>query len=171
VVKLAGHERLHHAGPARVYDSEEECFAAVKNNELRPGDVVVIRYEGPAGGPGMREMLGVTAAIVGEGLGDEVALITDGRFSGATHGLMVGHIAPEAAHGGPIAIVKEGDTVEIDVAARELRLVLSGEEIDKRLADWSAPAPRYSTGVFSKYAATVSSAEHGAVTTAEPYRS
>jgi dihydroxy-acid dehydratase len=171
VVKLAGHERLHHAGPARVYDSEEECFAAVKNNELRPGDVVVIRYEGPAGGPGMREMLGVTAAIVGEGLGDEVALITDGRFSGATHGLMVGHIAPEAAHGGPIAIVKEGDTVEIDVAARELRLVLSGEEIDKRLADWSAPAPRYRTGVFSKYVATVSSAEHGAVTTAEPYRS
>ena len=171
VVKLAGHERLLHAGPARVYDSEEECFAAVKNNELRPGDVVVIRYEGPAGGPGMREMLGVTAAIVGEGLGDEVALITDGRFSGATHGLMVGHIAPEAAHGGPIAIVEEGDTVEIDVAARELRLVLSGEEIDKRLADWSAPAPRYRTGVFSKYAATVSSAEHGAVTTAEPYRS
>jgi len=171
VVKLAGHERLHHAGPARVYDSEEECFAAVKKNELRPGDVVVIRYEGPAGGPGMREMLGVTAAIVGEGLGDEVALITDGRFSGATHGLMVGHIAPEAAHGGPIAIVEEGDTVEIDVAARELRLVLSDEEIDKRLADWSAPAPRYRTGVFSKYAATVSSAEYGAVTTAEPYRS
>jgi dihydroxy-acid dehydratase len=171
VVKLAGHERLLHAGPARVYDSEEECFAAVKNNELRPGDVVVIRYEGPAGGPGMREMLGVTAAIVGEGLGDEVALITDGRFSGATHGLMVGHIAPEAAHGGPIAIVEEGDTVEIDVAARELRLVLSEEEIAKRLADWSAPAPRYRTGVFSKYAATVSSAEHGAVTTAEPYRS
>jgi dihydroxy-acid dehydratase len=170
VVKLAGHERLLHAGPARVYDSEEECFAAVKNNELRPGDVVVIRYEGPAGGPGMREMLGVTAAIVGEGLGDEVALITDGRFSGATHGLMVGHIAPEAAHGGPIAIVEEGDTVEIDVAARELRLVLSEEEIAKRLADWSAPAPRYRTGVFSKYAATVSSAEHGAITTAEPYR-
>jgi dihydroxy-acid dehydratase len=170
VVKLAGHERLLHAGPARVYDSEEECFAAVKNNELRPGDVVVIRYEGPAGGPGMREMLGVTAAIVGEGLGDEVALITDGRFSGATHGLMVGHIAPEAAHGGPIAIVEEGDTVEIDVAARELRLVLSDEEIAKRLADWSAPAPRYRTGVFSKYAATVSSAEHGAITTAEPYR-
>ena len=170
VVKLAGHERLLHAGPARVYDSEEECFAAVKNNELRPGDVVVIRYEGPAGGPGMREMLGVTAAIVGEGLGDEVALITDGRFSGATHGLMVGHIAPEAAHGGPIAIVEEGDTVEIDVAARELRLVLSDEEIAKRLADWSAPAPRYRTGVFAKYAATVSSAEHGAITTAEPYR-
>jgi dihydroxy-acid dehydratase len=170
VVKLAGHERLHHRGPARVYDSEEQCFEAVTKNELLPGDVVVIRYEGPAGGPGMREMLGVTAAIVGEGLGDDVALITDGRFSGATHGLMVGHIAPEAAHGGPIAIVEEGDTIEIDVRARELRLLLSEEEIDKRLADWSAPAPRYRTGVFAKYAATVSSAEHGAVTTAAPYR-
>jgi dihydroxy-acid dehydratase len=170
VVKLAGHERLHHRGPARVYDSEEQCFEAVKNAELRPGDVVVIRYEGPAGGPGMREMLAVTAAIVGEGLGDDVALITDGRFSGATHGLMVGHIAPEAAHGGPIAVVREGDVVEIDVRGRELRLLLSDEEIDKRLADWSPPAPRYSSGVFAKYAATVSSAEHGAVTTAEPYR-
>lgn len=166
VVKLAGHERLHHRGPARVYDTEERCFEGVKNNELRPGDVVVIRYEGPAGGPGMREMLAVTAAIVGEGLGDDVALITDGRFSGATHGLMVGHIAPEAAHGGPIAVVEEGDIIEIDVRERELRLVLSDEEIDKRLADWSAPAPRYRTGVFAKYAATVSSAEHGAVTTA-----
>ena len=168
VVKLAGHERLHHRGPARVYDTEERCFEGVKNNELRPGDVVVIRYEGPAGGPGMREMLAVTAAIVGEGLGDEVALITDGRFSGATHGLMVGHIAPEAAHGGPIAVVEEGDVIEIDVRKRELRLVLSDEEIEKRLADWSAPAPRYRTGVFAKYAATVSSAEHGAVTTAGP---
>jgi dihydroxy-acid dehydratase len=170
VVKLAGHERLHHRGPARVYDSEEQCFEAVKNAGLRPGDVVVIRYEGPAGGPGMREMLAVTAAIVGEGLGDDVALITDGRFSGATHGLMVGHIAPEAAHGGPIAVVQEGDVVEIDVRGRELRLLLSDDEIDKRLADWSPPAPRYRTGVFAKYAATVSSAEHGAVTTAEPYR-
>jgi dihydroxy-acid dehydratase len=168
VVKLAGHERLHHRGPARVYDTEERCFEGVKNNELRPGDVVVIRYEGPAGGPGMREMLAVTAAIVGEGLGDEVALITDGRFSGATHGLMVGHIAPEAAHGGPIAVVEEGDIIEIDVRERELRLVLTDEEIDKRLADWSAPAPRYRTGVFAKYAATVSSAEHGAVTTTGP---
>ena len=168
VVKLAGHERLHHRGPARVYDTEERCFEGVKNNELRPGDVVVIRYEGPAGGPGMREMLAVTAAIVGEGLGDEVALITDGRFSGATHGLMVGHIAPEAAHGGPIAVVEEGDIIEIDVSQRELRLVLSDDEIDKRLADWRAPAPRYRTGVFAKYAATVSSAEHGAVTTTGP---
>jgi len=165
VVKLAGHERLHHRGPARVYDSEERCFDSVKKDELRPGDVVVIRYEGPAGGPGMREMLAVTAAIVGEGLGDDVALITDGRFSGATHGLMVGHIAPEAAHGGPIAVVEEGDIIEIDVQERELRLVLSDEEIEKRLANWSAPAPRYRTGVFAKYAATVSSAEHGAVTT------
>jgi dihydroxy-acid dehydratase len=165
VVKLAGHERLHHRGPARIYDSEERCFESVKNNELRPGDVVVIRYEGPAGGPGMREMLAVTAAIVGEGLGDDVALITDGRFSGATHGLMVGHIAPEAAHGGPIAVVEEGDIIEINVRERELRLVLSDEEIEKRLANWSAPAPRYRTGVFAKYAATVSSAEHGAVTT------
>ncbi len=165
VVKLAGHERLHHRGPARIYDSEERCFESVKNNELRPGDVVVIRYEGPAGGPGMREMLAVTAAIVGEGLGDDVALITDGRFSGATHGLMVGHIAPEAAHGGPIAVVEEGDIIEIDVRERELRLVLSDEEIEKRLANWSAPAPRYGTGVFAKYAAAVSSAEHGAVTT------
>jgi dihydroxy-acid dehydratase len=164
VVKVAGHERLHHRGPARVYDSEERCFEAVKNNELTSGDVVVIRYEGPAGGPGMREMLAVTAAIVGEGLGDDVALITDGRFSGATHGLMVGHIAPEAAHGGPIAIVRDGDVIEIDVRERELRIVLSGEEIEKRLADWSAPAPRYRTGVFAKYAATVSSAERGAVT-------
>ena len=165
VVKLAGHERLHHRGPARVYDSEERCFESVKNNELRSGDVVVIRYEGPAGGPGMREMLAVTAAIVGEGLGDDVALVTDGRFSGATHGLMVGHIAPEAAHGGPIAVVEAGDIIEIDVRERELRLVLSDEEIEKRLANWSAPAPRYRTGVFAKYAATVSSAEHGAVTT------
>ncbi len=164
VVKLAGHERLHHRGPARVYDSEERCFEAVVNDELTAGDVVVIRYEGPAGGPGMREMLAVTAAIVGEGLGDEVALITDGRFSGATHGLMVGHIAPEAAHGGPIAIVRDGDVIEIDVRERELRIALSGEEIDKRLADWSTPAPRYRTGVFAKYAATVSSAERGAVT-------
>ena len=168
VVKLAGHERLHHRGPARIYDSEERCFESVKNNELRPGDVVVIRYEGPAGGPGMREMLAVTAAIVGEGLGDDVALITDGRFSGATHGLMVGHIAPEAAHGGPIAVVEEGDIIEIDVRERELRLVLSDEEIEKRLANWSAPAPRYRTGVFAKYAATVSSAEHGAVTNPGP---
>jgi dihydroxy-acid dehydratase len=164
VVKLAGHERLFHSGPARVFDSEESCFEAVKGKDLVEGDVVVIRYEGPSGGPGMREMLGVTAAIVGEGLGDSVALITDGRFSGATHGLMVGHVAPEAAHGGPIAALRDGDVVEIDVEARELRVKLDQEEIEKRLADWTAPAPRYATGVFAKYAASVTSASEGAIT-------
>ncbi|MEA2451653.1 MAG: dihydroxy-acid dehydratase [Actinomycetota bacterium] len=165
VVKLAGHERTFHRGPARVFDSEDECFAAVTERTIQAGEVVVIRYEGPAGGPGMREMLQVTAALVGEGLGDSVALITDGRFSGATHGLMVGHISPEAARGGPLAAVIDGDTIEIDVDARELRLVLTDEEIEKRLADWNAPAPRYEHGVFAKYAATVRSASEGAVTT------
>ncbi len=169
VVKLAGHERLFHRGPARVFDSEEECFEAVKKQELRAGDVVVIRYEGPAGGPGMREMLVVTAAIVGEGLGDSIALVTDGRFSGATHGLMVGHVSPEAVRGGPLAALQEGDIVEIDVPSRELNVKLSEEEISKRLADWVAPAPRYRDGVFAKYAASVSSASEGAVTTPEPY--
>ena len=142
-MKLAGHERLHHSGPARVFDSEEECFAAVKARSIEPGDVVVIRYEGPAGGPGMREMLHVTAALVGEGLGDEVALITDGRFSGATHGLMVGHISPEAARGGPIAAVRDGDTIVLDVEKRTLDLDVPAEEIERRLADWTPPAPRY----------------------------
>jgi dihydroxy-acid dehydratase len=164
VVKLAGHERIFHRGTARVFDSEETCFAAVKAKELKPDDVVVIRYEGPAGGPGMREMLQVTAAIVGEGLGDFVALITDGRFSGATHGLMVGHITPEAAHGGPIAALRDGDEIEIDVEGRELRVNLTDEEIKKRLADWQPPWPRYSSGVFAKYAASVSSASEGAIT-------
>ncbi|HVI18128.1 MAG TPA: dihydroxy-acid dehydratase [Gaiellales bacterium] len=164
VVKLAGHERLSHRGPARVFDCEEDCFAAVKSRSIEAGDVVVIRYEGPAGGPGMREMLHVTAAIVGEGLGDEVALITDGRFSGATHGLMAGHVTPEAAHGGPIAVVQNGDMIEFDIAARELRVELSDDDIAARLAGWRAPAPRYSTGVFAKYAAHVSSASEGAVT-------
>jgi dihydroxy-acid dehydratase len=164
VVKLAGHERRYHRGPARVFDSEEECFAAVTGGVLKDGDVVVIRYEGPAGGPGMREMLAVTAAIVGEGLGESVALITDGRFSGATHGLMAGHVSPEAAHGGPVAALKDGDEIEIDVDARELRVIVEQEEIDKRLADWTPPAPRYKTGVFAKYAAAVSSASEGAVT-------
>jgi dihydroxy-acid dehydratase len=163
VVKLAGHERLFHTGPARVFESEEDCFAAVKARSLRAGDVIVIRYEGPAGGPGMREMLHVTAAIVGEGLGDEVALITDGRFSGATHGLMVGHVAPEAAHGGPIAAVRDGDVIELDVEARELRLLLSDDEIAARLADVVAPPARYTKGVFARYAAGVSSASEGAV--------
>jgi dihydroxy-acid dehydratase len=164
VVKLAGHERLHHRGPARVFDSEEACFAAVKARAIVPGDVVVIRYEGPAGGPGMREMLHVTAALVGEGLGDEVALITDGRFSGATHGLMVGHISPEAFRGGPIAHVRDGDSVVVDVEKRELVLEVDEEEIARRAAEWSQPAPRYERGVFAKYAATVGSASEGATT-------
>ncbi|MGH2999685.1 MAG: dihydroxy-acid dehydratase [Gaiellaceae bacterium] len=165
VVKLAGHERLHHRGPARVFDSEEECFAAVKAKSIRPGDVVVIRYEGPAGGPGMREMLHVTAALVGEGLGEEIALVTDGRFSGATHGLMVGHVAPEAARGGPIAALRDGDTVELDVAGRRLDVALSEDEIAARLADVTPPAPRYTKGVLARYAAGVSSASEGAVLT------
>jgi dihydroxy-acid dehydratase len=167
VVKLAGHERLSHSGPARVFDSEEDCFAAVKRSAIKAGDVVVIRYEGPAGGPGMREMLHVTAAIVGEGLGDQVALVTDGRFSGATHGLMAGHVTPEAARGGPIAIVRDGDTIEFDVTARELRVVLSDDEIGARLRDWTPPPAQYTRGVFAKYAALVSSASDGAVTRAE----
>ncbi len=166
VVKLAGHERLLHRGPARVFDAEEACFAAVKARGIEPGDVVVIRYEGPAGGPGMREMLHVTAALVGEGLGDAVALVTDGRFSGATHGLMVGHVSPEAARGGPLAALRDGDTVVVDVEARELRVELSDDEIVARLAEWTAPAPRYASGVFAKYAALVSSASEGAVTRA-----
>ncbi len=165
VVKLSGHERLLHRGPARVFESEEECFEEVKRKGIRSGDVVVIRYEGPAGGPGMREMLHVTAAIIGEGLGEEVALITDGRFSGATHGLMVGHVAPEAVRGGPIAALREGDIVVIDVKARELRVELSDDEIAARLAAVVHPEPRYTTGVFAKYAALVSSASDGAVTT------
>ncbi|HVV58836.1 MAG TPA: dihydroxy-acid dehydratase [Gaiellaceae bacterium] len=164
VVKLAGHERLFHRGPARVFDSEEDCFAAVKAQAILPGDVVVIRYEGPAGGPGMREMLHVTAALVGEGLGDEVALITDGRFSGATHGLMVGHVAPEAFRGGPIAFVRDGDPIEIDVEARELRLDVPADELERRRSAWQPPAPRYDSGVFAKYASLVSSASEGAVT-------
>ena len=163
VVKLAGHERLQHRGPARVFDSEEACFAAVKAKQIAAGDVVVIRYEGPAGGPGMREMLHVTAALVGEGLGDSVALVTDGRFSGATHGLMVGHVAPEAARGGPIAALRDGDVVELDVEARELRVLLSDDEIAARLADVVPPTPRYTKGVLARYAAGVSSASEGAV--------
>jgi dihydroxy-acid dehydratase len=164
VVKLAGHERLLHRGPARVFDSEEACFAAVKERRVAPGEVVVIRYEGPAGGPGMREMLQVTAALVGEALGDAVALVTDGRFSGATRGLMVGHVSPEAVRGGPIAALRDGDTVVIDVDARELRVELSDDEIAARLRDWTPPPPRYTAGVFAKYAALVSSASEGAVT-------
>ena len=164
VVKLAGHERRLHVGPARVFDIEEDAFAAVKKGLISAGDVVVIRYEGPAGGPGMREMLHVTAAIVGEGIGDEVALITDGRFSGATHGLMVGHVAPEAFRGGAIAALREGDTIVLDVDARELRVELSDEEIAARMADWTPPEPRFTRGVLAKYASLVSSAAEGAVT-------
>jgi dihydroxy-acid dehydratase len=164
VVKLVGHERKLHRGPARVYDSEEDCFAAVSAGHIRAGDVVVIRYEGPAGGPGMREMLQVTAALVGAGLGNEVALITDGRFSGATRGLMVGHIAPEAVRGGPLAAVEEGDTIVIDVEGRELRVELPDGELERRLASWTAPPSRYSSGVLAKYAALVSSASEGAIT-------
>jgi dihydroxy-acid dehydratase len=164
VVKLAGHERLHHRGPARVFDCEEACFAAVKERSIRPGDVVVIRYEGPAGGPGMREMLHVTAALVGEGLGDEIALITDGRFSGATHGLMVGHIAPEAFRGGPIALLQDGDQIVIDVERRELAVDVPEDELAARSERWQPPAPRYTSGVFAKYAAAVGSASEGART-------
>jgi dihydroxy-acid dehydratase len=162
-VKLAGHERVLHSGPARVFDSEEDCFAAVKARSIEPGDVVVIRYEGPAGGPGMREMLHVTASLVGEGLGDEVALITDGRFSGATHGLMVGHVAPEAFRGGPIAHVRDGDTIVVDVEKRQLVLDVPADELTRRAAGWEPPVPRYATGVFAKYAAAVGSASEGAI--------
>lgn len=164
VVKLAGHERLLHRGPARIFEREEEAFAAVKAGGIEPGDVVVIRYEGPAGGPGMREMLHVTAALVGEGLGDDVALITDGRFSGATHGLMVGHISPEAYRGGPIAALREDDIVVLDVAKRQLNVELTHEEIAERMSGWSPPAPNYTSGVLAKYAALVQSASEGAIT-------
>jgi dihydroxy-acid dehydratase len=165
VVKLAGHERRLHRGPARVFDSEADCYAAVRDQRIVPGDVVVIRYEGPVGGPGMQEMLSVTAALAGEGLGDTVALITDGRFSGGTHGLMIGHIAPEAALGGPIGLVEEGDEIVIDVDARRLDLNVANATLEERRAAWTAPAPRYRGGVMAKYAALVSSASHGAVTT------
>jgi dihydroxy-acid dehydratase len=164
VVKLAGHDRVHHSGPARVFESESEAFAAVKAQEIKPDDVVVIRNEGPSGGPGMREMLQVTAAIVGEGLGDSVALLTDGRFSGATHGFMAGHVAPEANRGGPIAAVHDGDTVVFDIPNRELRVELSDEEIAARVAAYESPEPRYTSGVFAKYARHVGSAADGAVT-------
>ena len=167
VVKLAGHERLLHRGPARIFDREEEAFAAVKAGGIKPGDVVVIRYEGPAGGPGMREMLHVTAALVGEGLGEEVALITDGRFSGATHGLMVGHVSPEAFRGGPIAALREGDTVVLDVEKRELNVELTDDEIAERMRGWTPPPPNYTTGVLAKYAALVQSASEGAITKPE----
>jgi dihydroxy-acid dehydratase len=165
VVKLAGHERLNHSGPARVFESEADAFAAVKEQSIQPNDVVVIRNEGPSGGPGMREMLQVTAALVGEGLGETVALLTDGRFSGATHGLMAGHVAPEAPRGGPIGALRDGDTVVFDIPGRELRVELSDEEIAKRVAEYEPPEPRYTSGVLGKYARHVGSAAQGALTT------
>jgi len=163
VVKLAGHERLKHKGPARVFDSEEEAFDAVQKRQIQPGDVVVIRYEGPKGGPGMREMLGVTGALVGQGLGESIALITDGRFSGATHGLMVGHVSPEAARGGPIAFLRDGDIVRLDVRTRRLDVET---DLEPRRKEWKPPKPRYTTGVMAKYARLVSSASEGAITSA-----
>ena len=164
VVKVAGYTRLRHEGPARVFESEEDAMQTAQSGGISEGDVVVIRYEGPKGGPGMREMLGVTAALVGQGLGESVALLTDGRFSGATRGLMAGHVAPEAAHRGPIAALKEGDTITFDIESRTLSVALSDEEIEDRLKDWQDPQPRYETGVFAKYAALVSSASEGAIT-------
>jgi dihydroxy-acid dehydratase len=164
VIKVAGHNYQHFRGPARVFDDEEAAFAAIERNQIHAGDVVVIRYEGPKGGPGMREMLAVTAALVGAGLGDSVALLTDGRFSGATHGFMVGHVAPEAANGGPIAAVADGDIVVFDIPSRKLDVELTDAEIQKRLASWKPRAPRFTSGVMAKYALLVSSAAIGAVT-------
>ena len=164
VIKVAGYERLSHRGPARVFEREEDAFEAVSRNTINPGDVVVIRNEGPKGGPGMREMLGVTASLVGAGLGESVALLTDGRFSGATRGLMAGHVAPEAAAGGPIAAVRDGDTISFDIPNRRLDLEISDAEMERRMAGWEAPPARYPRGVFAKYARAVSGAERGAVT-------
>lgn len=164
VAKISGHERLEHRGPARVFESEEDAMAAVSSKNIHAGDVVVIRNEGPKGGPGMREMLAVTGALVGEGLGSSVALLTDGRFSGATHGLMAGHVSPEAALGGPIAAVRDGDIIRFDVKQRILQVEVSDEVIRERMKSWTPPQPRYPTGVFAKYGALVSSASQGAIT-------
>jgi len=164
VIKVAGHNLQSFKGTARVFDNEEAAFAAVENGSIKAGDVIVIRYEGPKGGPGMREMLQVTAALVGAGLGDSVALLTDGRFSGATHGFMAGHVAPEAATGGPIAALADGDTIAFDIPKRTLNVNLTDAEIQRRLSSWKAPAPRFKTGVMAKYALLVSSASLGAVT-------
>jgi dihydroxy-acid dehydratase len=164
VMKISGTERSSHRGPARVFDSEEAAFDAVQRQTIKAGDVVVIRYEGPSGGPGMREMLGVTGAIVGAGLGETVALITDGRFSGATRGFCVGHIAPEASRGGPIGLVRDGDIVVIDVANRKLDVDVPEQVLQERRAAWTCPPPRYTSGVFAKYIKLVSSASQGAVT-------
>jgi dihydroxy-acid dehydratase len=164
VAKISGHERLEHYGPARVFESEEDAMTAVTSKKIKAGDVVVIRNEGPKGGPGMREMLSVTGAIVGEGLGESVALLTDGRFSGATHGLMAGHVSPEAALGGPIGAVRDGDMVRFDVSRRLLEMEVSDDVIRQRMKEWKPPQPRYTTGVFAKYAALVLSASQGAIT-------
>jgi dihydroxy-acid dehydratase len=164
VIKLAGQDKMLHRGPARIFDREEDTFAAIKGGQIQPGDVVVIRYEGPTGGPGMREMLGVTAALVGAGLSEDVALLTDGRFSGATHGFMICHVAPEAAKGGPIAILQEGDEIVIDAKERRLDVELSDTEIQERFEQWTPPEPPYARGVMAKYANSVSSASEGAVT-------
>ena len=164
VIKLAGQDKTLHRGPARIFEREEDTFAAIKGGEIKPGDVIVIRYEGPTGGPGMREMLGVTAAIVGAGLSEDVALLTDGRFSGATHGFMICHVAPEAARGGTIAILQEGDEIVIDAKERRLDVQVSDAEIQARFAEWTPPEPRYARGVMAKYANSVSSASEGAVT-------
>ena len=164
VCKVAGHERRYHRGPARVFEQEEEALRAVLDGSIKSGDIIVIRYEGPRGGPGMREMFDVTAAVMGAGLGDLVSLVTDGRFSGATHGLMVGHISPEAARGGPLAVVTDGDTIVLDVKARRLDVEQREDQLRKRLEQWREPEPRYKWGVFAKYAALVSSASEGAVT-------
>ena len=164
VVKLAGYERSRHVGPARVFDREDDVLPRIEGGDIRDGDVVVIRYEGPVGGPGMREMLQITGAIVGAGLGETVALLTDGRFSGATRGLMIGHVAPEAASGGPIALIRDGDEITIDTEARRVDAALDPEELERRRARWTAPEPRYRSGVMAKYARLVSSASTGAVT-------
>jgi dihydroxy-acid dehydratase len=164
VIKVAGYDRPGHEGPARVFDSEEQAFQAIQSGRIRAGDVVVIRYEGPSGGPGMREMLAVTAAIVGAGLGESVALVTDGRFSGATRGLMVGHVAPEAVRGGPIAAVRDGDIVRLDLVKRSLTVDIPDQEMTARLQSRTAPPSRVSNGVMGKYARLVSSAAQGAVT-------
>ncbi len=164
VIKVAGHNFVTFSGPARVFDDEEAAFAAVENKSIKAGDVIVIRYEGPKGGPGMREMLQVTAALIGAGLGDSVALLTDGRFSGATHGFMAGHVAPEAANGGPIAAINDGDIISFDIPKRSLSVKLTDAEIQRRLSTWKAPQPRFTSGVMAKYALLVSSSSLGAIT-------
>jgi dihydroxy-acid dehydratase len=164
VIKLSGHNKRKHVGPARIFEREEDAIVAVNDGKINPNDVMLIRYEGPRGGPGMREMLLVTSAVVGAGLGDSVALLTDGRFSGATHGFMAAHIAPEAFAGGPVAAAREGDIIDIDVDAGTINLNISKEEMASRMANWKEPEPRYKTGVFAKYVKLVGSASEGAIT-------